>query len=36
MNPHLDLNTNEVGARFTRRFANTSQVIAQSTLPKAT
>lgn len=33
MDARIDLFTNAVAARFTQRFANTSQVIAQSPLP---
>ena len=36
MEPRIDLLTNEIGAKFTKRFANTSMVIAQSPLPEAT
>jgi AhpD family alkylhydroperoxidase len=33
MEPRLDMFDNEIGAKFARRFANTSLVIAQSPLP---
>jgi AhpD family alkylhydroperoxidase len=36
MEPRLDLFTNEIGAKFAKRFANASLVIGQSPLPKAT
>ena len=36
MEPRIDLLTNEIGAKFSKRFANTSMVIAQSPLPKST
>jgi AhpD family alkylhydroperoxidase len=36
MEPRIDLMTNELGAKFCRRFADASLVIIQSTLPKAT
>ena len=36
MEPRIDMFTNEIGGKFAKRFANTSQVIGQSTLPKAT
>ena len=36
MEPRIDLFTNEIGAKFTKRFANASLVIDQSPLPKAT
>ena len=36
MEPRIDLLTNEIGAKFSKRFANTSMVIAQSPLPEAT
>jgi AhpD family alkylhydroperoxidase len=36
MEPRIDLLSNEIGARFAKRFANTSLVIDQSTLPKTT
>ncbi|WP_405162915.1 carboxymuconolactone decarboxylase family protein [Nocardia sp. NBC_01499] len=36
MEPRLDLFTNEIGAKFGKRFANASLVIGQSSLPKAT
>jgi AhpD family alkylhydroperoxidase len=36
MEPRLDLFTNEIGAKFTKRFANASMVIGQSSLPQAT
>ena len=36
MEPRIDLFTNEIGAKFAKRFANTSLVIDQSPLPKAT
>lgn len=36
MEPRIDLFTNEIGAKFVKRFANASLVIVQSTLPKAT
>jgi AhpD family alkylhydroperoxidase len=36
MEPRIDLFTNEIGAKFAKRFANTGLVIEQSSLPKAT
>ena len=36
MEPRIDLLTNEIGAKFAKRFANASLVIDQSPLPKAT
>jgi AhpD family alkylhydroperoxidase len=36
MEPRFDLMTNELGAKFSKRFGNASLVIVQSTLPKAT
>jgi len=36
MEPRFDLFGNEIGAKFTKRFANTSLVIAQSPLPRST
>ena len=36
MEPRIDLFTNEIGAKFAKRFANASLVIDQSPLPKAT
>ena len=36
MEPRIDLLSNELGAKFTKRFANASLVIDQSTLPKST
>ena len=36
MEPRLNMFENEIGARFGKRFANTSMVIAQSPLPKST
>ena len=36
MEPRIDLLANEIGANFAKRFANTSMVIARSTLPKST
>jgi AhpD family alkylhydroperoxidase len=36
MEPRIDLFSNELGAKFTKRFANASLVIGQSALPKAT
>ena len=36
MEPRIDLFTNEIGAKFAKRFANASLVISQSTLPKVT
>ena len=36
MEPRLDLFTNEIGAKFAKRFANAGMVIGQSSLPKAT
>ncbi|WP_433734614.1 carboxymuconolactone decarboxylase family protein [Nocardia sp. CA-129566] len=36
MEPRFNLNTNELGAKFAKRFGNASMVIVQSTLPKAT
>jgi len=35
MEPRIDLFTNEIGAKFAKRFANASLVIVQSSLPKA-
>jgi AhpD family alkylhydroperoxidase len=34
MEPRIDMMANELGAKFSKRFANASLVIAQSTLPK--
>ncbi|MGB3444851.1 MAG: carboxymuconolactone decarboxylase family protein [Actinophytocola sp.] len=36
MEPRLDMLTNEIGAKFAKRFANASLVIGQSSLPAAT
>ncbi|MEV5650486.1 carboxymuconolactone decarboxylase family protein [Nocardia sp. NPDC052254] len=36
MEPRFALFTNELGAKFAKRFGNASLVISQSTLPKAT
>ena len=36
MEPRLNLLTNEIGAKFAKRFANASLVIAQSRLPRST
>ncbi|WP_018684376.1 carboxymuconolactone decarboxylase family protein [Actinokineospora enzanensis] len=36
MNPRINLMDNPVAAKFARRFANTSLVLTQSTLPKST
>jgi AhpD family alkylhydroperoxidase len=36
MDPRIDLMTNEIGAKFSKRFANASLVVIQSTLPKVT
>jgi AhpD family alkylhydroperoxidase len=36
MEPRFDMFGNEIGAKFSKRFANTSMVIAQSPLPKST
>ena len=36
MEPRIDLMTNEIGAKFAKRFVNASLVIDQSPLPKAT
>jgi AhpD family alkylhydroperoxidase len=36
METRIDMFTNEVGAKFTKRFANASMVIHQSPLPKPT
>jgi AhpD family alkylhydroperoxidase len=36
MEPRIDLFTNEIAAKFGKRFANASMVIVQSTLPKST
>jgi AhpD family alkylhydroperoxidase len=36
MEPRIDLFTNEIGTKFAKRFANTSLVIDQSSLPKST
>jgi AhpD family alkylhydroperoxidase len=36
MEPRFDMFGNEIGARFSKRFAGTSMVIAQSPLPRAT
>ena len=36
MEPRLDLFSNEIGAKFAKRFANAALVIVQSPLPKAT
>jgi AhpD family alkylhydroperoxidase len=36
MEPRIDLLTNELGAKFTKRFANASTVITRSPLPKVT
>ena len=36
MEPRIDIFTNEIGAKFAKRFANAGLVIDQSPLPKAT
>ncbi|MFB9907758.1 carboxymuconolactone decarboxylase family protein [Allokutzneria oryzae] len=36
MAPRIDLFTNEIGAKFAKRFANAGMVIDQSSLPKST
>ena len=36
MEPRIDLMTNEIGAKFAKRFANASMVIQQSPMPKST
>jgi AhpD family alkylhydroperoxidase len=36
MEPRIDLFGSEIGAAFTKRFANASRVISQSTLPRTT
>jgi AhpD family alkylhydroperoxidase len=36
MEPRIDLSTNEIGAKFFKRFGDASLVIYQSTLPQAT
>jgi AhpD family alkylhydroperoxidase len=36
MEPRIDLFTNDLGAKFAKRFANASMVIGQSPLPTAT
>ncbi|WP_039804113.1 carboxymuconolactone decarboxylase family protein [Nocardia araoensis] len=36
MEPRINLNDSEIGAKIGRRFANTSLAILQSTVPKAT
>jgi AhpD family alkylhydroperoxidase len=36
MEPRIDLISNEIGAKFAKRFANTSLVLQQSSLPKRT
>ena len=36
MEPRIDLLANKIGAKFAKRFASASLVIAQSTLPKST
>jgi AhpD family alkylhydroperoxidase len=36
MEPRFNMPGNEIGARFAKRFGSASQVLAQSTLPKAT
>src|SRR6266566_217455 len=36
MEPRFNMFDNEIGAKFSRRFANASMVIAQSPLPKST
>jgi AhpD family alkylhydroperoxidase len=36
MDPRFDMFGNEIGAKFSKRFANASLVIAQSPLPKST
>jgi AhpD family alkylhydroperoxidase len=36
MEPRLDLMSTEIGAKFSKRFANASMVILQSSLPKST
>jgi len=36
MEPRFNMSGNEIGARFAKRFGGASQVLAQSTLPKAT
>jgi len=35
MEPRIDLMTNEIGAKFAKRFANAGMVISNSPLPKA-
>ncbi|WP_433213072.1 carboxymuconolactone decarboxylase family protein [Microtetraspora malaysiensis] len=36
MEPRIDLNANEIGAKIAKRFFSVNQVIEQSSLPKAT
>lgn len=36
MKPRFDLNDNELGARIGKRFAGTSQLVMQSSLPRST
>jgi AhpD family alkylhydroperoxidase len=36
MEPRFDMFANDIGAKFAKRFANASLVIAQSSLPKST
>jgi AhpD family alkylhydroperoxidase len=36
MEPRIDLMTNELGAKFSKRFGDASLAVMQSTLPKAT
>jgi len=36
MEPRFDLKTNELGAKFSKRFGSASLAILESTLPKAT
>ena len=36
MEPRFNLLTNEIGAKFSKRFANVGLVVADSTLPKST
>jgi AhpD family alkylhydroperoxidase len=36
MEPRFNMLDNEIGAKFSKRFANASMVLIQSTLPKAT
>ena len=36
MEPRFNMFDNEIGAKFSKRFANTSMVIAQSPLPRST